>query len=190
MNRSEAGYLGYLASKNKIAGIKQSRKEEYNKNPKLCIYCSSIIKYENRSNKFCNNSCSASYSNKNRKQTKPCLNCGTPIPKSNRKFCCQICQFDYQYKDYVDIFEANQELSLDAKAMRRFLKKYYNFTCISCGLKEWMGQQIPLEVHHIDGTLVNTIDNLQLLCSNCHALTDNFKNKNRNSQRTYRSKYS
>lgn len=38
-----------------------------------------------------------------------------------------------------------------------------------------MGKPINLQVHHIDGNKANnTLDNLQLLCPNCHSYTDNF----------------
>ena len=53
--------------------------------------------------------------------------------------------------------------------------------CESCGLTEWKGEEIPLELHHIDGNHFNNdLDNLQLLCPNCHSLTDTYcgrKNK-------------
>lgn len=40
--------------------------------------------------------------------------------------------------------------------------------------------KIPLQVHHISGDRYdNRIENLQLLCPNCHALTDNYMGKNR-----------
>ena len=53
--------------------------------------------------------------------------------------------------------------------------------CENCGLTEWMGKPISLEVHHIDGdSLNNELDNLQLLCPNCHALTENYRGKNIN----------
>lgn len=51
--------------------------------------------------------------------------------------------------------------------------------CECCGLEEWMGQPINLEVHHIDGDRSNNeLDNLQLLCPNCHSYTPNFRKKN------------
>lgn len=54
--------------------------------------------------------------------------------------------------------------------------------CAKCGLKEWQGQPIPLEVHHIDGNEFNSdLSNLEIVCPNCHALTDNYKGKNINS---------
>lgn len=53
--------------------------------------------------------------------------------------------------------------------------------CENCGLTEWIEQPISLEVHHIDGdSLNNELDNLKLLCPNCHALTENYRGKNIN----------
>lgn len=52
--------------------------------------------------------------------------------------------------------------------------------CECCGNAEWNGQPIPLQIHHIDGDhLNNELDNLQLLCPNCHAQTDNYCGRNK-----------
>lgn len=49
-----------------------------------------------------------------------------------------------------------------------------------CGLTEWNGKPIPLELHHINGNNTdNRLENLMLLCPNCHAQTDNYRGKNR-----------
>jgi 5-methylcytosine-specific restriction endonuclease McrA len=51
--------------------------------------------------------------------------------------------------------------------------------CECCKCKDWLDNPIPLEVHHIDGDrLNNELSNLQLLCPNCHALTDNYRGRN------------
>jgi hypothetical protein len=52
--------------------------------------------------------------------------------------------------------------------------------CENCGLTEWQKQSIVLEVHHEDGDRTNNdFSNLKLLCCNCHALTHNWRNKNK-----------
>ena len=61
------------------------------------------------------------------------------------------------------------------------LKKYYleeNQNCEVCGISEWNGKQLRLEVHHIDSdTTNNTFDNFQALCPNCHSMTDGFRGR-------------
>ena len=50
--------------------------------------------------------------------------------------------------------------------------------CENCNLDTWLGEQIPTELHHIDGNSSNNnLSNLQILCPNCHHKTDNFRNK-------------
>ena len=42
-----------------------------------------------------------------------------------------------------------------------------------------MGYPIPLELHHKDGDRThNELNNYELLCPNCHALTDSYRGKN------------
>ena len=51
--------------------------------------------------------------------------------------------------------------------------------CSLCNLTIWNNQPIPLELHHIDGDSQNNVlSNLQLLCPNCHAQTNNYRGKN------------
>ena len=50
--------------------------------------------------------------------------------------------------------------------------------CECCGSIKWNGREIPLELHHINGNRAdNRLENLQVLCPNCHALTDNYRGK-------------
>jgi hypothetical protein len=51
--------------------------------------------------------------------------------------------------------------------------------CYRCNLKEWMGEPIPIQLEHINGVHNdNRIDNLTLLCPNCHAQTPTYCGKN------------
>lgn len=51
--------------------------------------------------------------------------------------------------------------------------------CEQCGSETWLGKPITLEVHHKDGNhLNNELNNLMLLCPNCHSYTENWRGKN------------
>lgn len=47
--------------------------------------------------------------------------------------------------------------------------------CEICGITEWNGKEITFQLHHINGNNEdNRLENLQILCPNCHSQTDNF----------------
>lgn len=63
---------------------------------------------------------------------------------------------------------------------RLFLEGYKEKKCECCGNTEWMGKPMPLELHHINGdNSDNRIENIEILCPNCHALTENYRGKNK-----------
>lgn len=72
------------------------------------------------------------------------------------------------WEDYTSIVNAKKHL-INLKDNK----------CESCNKKEWLKENIPLEIHHIDGDRTNNnYENLQLLCCNCHALTKNWRGRN------------
>jgi len=51
--------------------------------------------------------------------------------------------------------------------------------CEICGISKWLGEPLSLALHHINGDgRDNRLENLQLLCPNCHSQTDNFAGRN------------
>jgi len=52
--------------------------------------------------------------------------------------------------------------------------------CEVCHVSTWNDKPLKMELHHLDGNRFNHhIDNLKLLCPNCHSQTANFRSKNR-----------
>lgn len=69
-----------------------------------------------------------------------------------------------------------QPYKLKRRLLEEGLKKA---VCESCDLEEWLNAPIPLKLHHVNGIRHdNRIENIQLLCPNCHACTDNYRGKN------------
>lgn len=64
----------------------------------------------------------------------------------------------------------------------RLIKEgYLANTCANCNIINWCNQELSLHLDHIDGDNTNNkLDNLRLLCPNCHSLTDTYCGKNKN----------
>lgn len=66
------------------------------------------------------------------------------------------------------------------KLKTRLIKEnYFEYKCYNCEMTQWMNKPIPIQLHHKDGNKDNNnLSNLQILCPNCHAQTDNYGIKN------------
>ena len=61
---------------------------------------------------------------------------------------------------------------LKTRLMKEGLKEN---RCEVCGITEWQGRALNMELHHLNGDGEdNRLENLQLLCGNCHSQTDNW----------------
>ena len=52
--------------------------------------------------------------------------------------------------------------------------------CEECGLTKWRGRPLSMALHHVNGDgRDNRLENLQLLCPNCHSQTENYSGRGR-----------
>ena len=67
-----------------------------------------------------------------------------------------------------------------AKLRRRLIEEGLKEPkCERCGRRTWQGAPIPLELEHINGRRDdNRLENLRLLCPNCHSFTPTYRGRN------------
>lgn len=174
-----------------------------------CLECGvSFIGLKSDIRKFCSKSCSALYNNSKRekreKKKKPvktkririftpkkigiCLNCNGEIIRSDGriqgKFCSTFCHKEYEENLRFEKLKYNGDVS--NKTAKLYLIKTFGNKCMRCGwceVNEKSGN-VPIELEHIDGNSGNNIlDNLKLLCPNCHSLTPTYKALNKGNGR-------
>lgn len=82
--------------------------------------------------------------------------------------------------DLQEILEGKHPQYQSNKIRRRLLGEgLKEHKCEKCGITEWLGNPAPLELDHIDGNRQNhKIENLRLLCPNCHSQTDTYRGRN------------
>jgi hypothetical protein len=88
--------------------------------------------------------------------------------------------FGKTYK-LVDVLIENSPYKSSTKLKERLFKEGLKTEkCEVCGISEWMGKKITLELDHINGDNTdNRLVNLCVLCPNCHSQTSTFRNKKR-----------
>lgn len=84
-------------------------------------------------------------------------------------------------KPLSEILIGDSSYTQTAKIRRKLLEEgLMEYKCYNCSGTEWLGKPIPLELEHINGNRFdNRIENLTLICPNCHAQTSTYRGKNK-----------
>jgi 5-methylcytosine-specific restriction endonuclease McrA len=79
-----------------------------------------------------------------------------------------------------DILEGNYPHFQTYKLKNRMLREgLVENVCSVCGINEWFDKPISMELDHIDGDRSNhKLENLRMLCPNCHSQTETYRSKN------------
>lgn len=135
--------------------------------------------------------------NRGTAKTGVCLNCGNTFAlykSSTGKFCSSKCQGEYKHKKLVSEWKDGKYVATGYRIpsfIRKYMLEKCEYKCEKCnfsGTNPYTNKTI-LQLHHIDGNCRNNReDNLQVLCPNCHAKTENFGSRNKNAT-PGRSKY-
>lgn len=120
-----------------------------------------------------------------------CINgCGNLIKRGATKYCSFRCQHAHRRRFLVQSLEAGTYMALQTtRFLRTYLVRLLGERCSRCGWAERhpITKHVPIEVEHIDGNWRNyRLENLTLLCPNCHALTPTFRGLNRGRGRAHR----
>lgn len=96
--------------------------------------------------------------------------------KSGKLFCSKICESTRKTSLRNEKIKNNEFVS--SRTLKKYLIGTYGEHCTKCGWSEKniFSNKTPLEINHKDGNSDNNkIENVELLCPNCHSLTPNYK---------------
>src|SRR5665213_916299 len=125
-----------------------------------------------------------------------CCFCRMTLEKRHKqKFCSNKCQANFRYENFKAEWLSGRRKVVTKNIsghIKRFLLEKYKERCSLCGWhkKHSVTKRVPLEVDHVDGNADNNrLENVRLVCPNCHALTPSFRNLNKGKGRAWRKEY-
>jgi len=117
-----------------------------------------------------------------------CLHCGKENLSGRskiNKFCDNVCQGKYKWiNETIPRIESNKCTSNSSYTLKKYLIEKFDKKCFECEQGDtWNNKSLVLQLDHIDGDSDNNnINNLRLLCPNCHSQTENFGSKGKGSR--------
>lgn len=156
-------------------------------NIKICEYgCGKIANFQLKNKKWCccarYNSCEA-VRKKNSESLKKAHKNNISFGFSNE---ARERSLKTRKRKSLEYFLRNPNIVYNSEILKRYLLEYgVSYKCSCCGISNWLGKPITLEIDHIDGLRNhNNLENLRFLCPNCHSQTDTWRGRNINSGKT------
>lgn len=83
------------------------------------------------------------------------------------------------YNKLKDVLKKDVNFKSDTLKYRLIKEGLKQWKCEKCGNEGiWENEELILEIHHINGDHYdNRLENLQILCPNCHSQTENYRNR-------------
>ena len=79
-------------------------------------------------------------------------------------------------KKLEDVFSGKVHMVTSHLKLRLIREGHKEWKCEICGIDDWLGNPITLELDHISGHRSdNSLENLRILCPNCHSQTPTFR---------------
>ena len=156
---------------------------QYNENPKTCLNCRSVLSFKNRHHKYCCITCRR-IKNRALPKTNPiCPSCGQISKYYGNSHWATYCSACIDSGKHIHKKTPGtvpfSELKTDA-TRRHWIILLRGHKCEICGLTEWTGKIIPLQLDHIDGNSRNNVlENCRVICPNCDALLPTYKGNGR-----------
>ena len=84
-----------------------------------------------------------------------------------------------------DYFSGKAPMQSDELKIRLLNEGYLEPKCEICGTEKWQDEEVPLQLDHKNGKHHdNSLDNLRVICPNCHAQTPWYRIKNEHKPNT------
>jgi len=154
-------------------------------NFKNCKNCGCVT----TNNEFCSQSCGAKFRNVNldRTRSKKSIKKQSETIRNNKtRKKYKIKSIEELERQLIErslkrdeVLKETNVVFLKGDRLKRKILMEQDFKCNHCGIIDWNGKSLVLELEHIDGNNTNNSrENLECICPNCHSQTSTFRGRN------------